>query len=92
MENKVVQPFPQYLSKPIQVLWFETDELILGLFFLVLALVYGKLMWVIFFASQYFYISTKKRKPRGYLKHLLYMLGLAKMQGYPDYWQKDFHE
>jgi len=47
--------FPQYLSKPIQVLWFETDELILFVFTLTLALLYGKIMWLIFLVTQYFY-------------------------------------
>ena len=28
-ENNFTHRFPQYLSKPIQVLWFETDELII---------------------------------------------------------------
>jgi type IV conjugative transfer system protein TraL len=92
MDNSYIQRFPQYLTKPIQVLWFETDELILGLFFFMLALLYGKLMWIVFFASQYLYITTKKRKPRGYLKHLLYLIGFARLQHYPDFWQKEFHE
>lgn len=92
IKNNLTQPFPQYLSKPIQVLWFETDELVLGMFFFILALVYGKFMWLLFFGSQYYYIRTKKKKPRGYLKHLLYVLGLVKMKNYPDYLQKDFHE
>ncbi|KAB2890787.1 MAG: type IV conjugative transfer system protein TraL [Desulfobulbaceae bacterium] len=91
-KNSLTQPFPQYLSKPIQVLWFETDELVLGMFFFVLALVYGKFMWLLFFGSQYFYIRTKKKKPRGYLKHLLYVLGLIKMKNYPEFLQKEYHE
>ena len=92
MNNKLIQPFPQYLSKPIQVLWFESDELILSMFFFMLALIYGNLMWPIFFVSQYFYVRTKKKKPRGYLKHLLYVLGLTKLSNYPDFWVREFHE
>ncbi len=37
--NNFPHRFPQYLSKPIQVLWFETDELILFVFTLTLALI-----------------------------------------------------
>jgi type IV conjugative transfer system protein TraL len=84
--------FPQYLSKPFQVLWFEVDELVLFLFFLTLALLYGKLMWVVFLVSQYSYTKIKRSQARGFLKHVLYILGLVKMTRYPDYFQQEFHE
>ena len=35
--------FPQYLSRPFQVLWFEVDELAIFLFTLTVALIYGGL-------------------------------------------------
>jgi len=90
--NNFTKSFPQYLSKPIQVLWFETDELILFVFTLTLALIYGKIMWLIFLLTQYFYTRTKRLKPRGFLKHILYMLGLIKLKNYPDYFEREFHE
>ena len=86
------QSFPQYLSKPVQVLWFEPDELILFMFTLTLALIYGKFMWLVFLVTQFFYSRTKRLKPRGFLKHLLYLIGLIKIQNYPDYFQREFHE
>jgi type IV conjugative transfer system protein TraL len=88
----ITRKFPQYLSKPFQVLWFEVDELVLCLFFLTLALLYGKLMWVVFLVSQYFYTKTKRSQARGFLKHVLYVFGLIKMKNYPDYFQQEFHE
>jgi type IV conjugative transfer system protein TraL len=88
----ITRKFPQYLSKPFQVLWFEMDELVLCLFFLTLALLYGKLMWVVFLVSQYFYTKTKRSQARGFLKHVLYVFGLIKMKNYPDYFQQEFHE
>jgi type IV conjugative transfer system protein TraL len=88
----IARKFPQYLSKPFQVLWFEVDELVLFLFFLTLALLYGKLMWVIFLVSQYSYTKTKRSQARGFLKHILYVFGLIKMKNYPDYFQQEFHE
>ncbi len=91
-ENNLTQKFPQYLSKPIQILWFETDELILFVFTLTLALIYGKIMWIVFLVTQYFYTRTKRLKPRGFLKHILYLLGLIKIKNYPDYFQREFHE
>jgi hypothetical protein len=68
------------------------DELVLCLFFLTLALLYGKLMWVVFLVSQYFYTKTKRSQARGFLKHVLYVFGLIKMKNYPDYFQQEFHE
>lgn len=91
-ENNFIKRFPQYLSKPFQILWFEIDELVIFLFTLTLALIYGKLMWIIFLAIQYFYTRTKKNKPRGFLKHILYVLGFIKMTNYPQYFQREFHE
>jgi len=88
----ITRKFPQYLSKPFQVPWFEVDELVLCLFFLTLALLYGKLMWVVFLVSQYFYTKTKRSQARGFLKHVLYVFGLIKMKNYPDYFQQEFHE
>lgn len=90
--NSFTHRFPQYLSKPIQVLWFESDELILFVFTLTLALIYGKIMWLVFLVTQYFYTRTKRLKPRGFLKHILYMFGLIQMKNYPEYFQREFHE
>ena len=90
--NSFSQRFPQYLSKPFQILWFEVDELVIFLFSLTLALIYGKLMWIVFLAVQYFYTRTKRTKSRGFLKHVLYLLGFLKMKHYPEYFQREFHE
>jgi len=86
------RPFPQYLSNPIQVLWFESDELAVIVFCFILAMLYGDLFWLLLFVGPYTYSRTKKAKPRGYLFHLLYMIGLIKMRGYPDYFEQSFHE
>jgi type IV conjugative transfer system protein TraL len=88
----IARKFPQYLSKPFQILWFEVDELVLFLFFLTLSLLYGKLMWIVFLISQYSYTKTKRSQARGFLKHVLYVFGLVKMNHYPDYFQQEFHE
>lgn len=84
--------FPQYLSKPIQVLWFEIDELVIFLFTLTVALIYGGITWLLFVASQVLYTRTKRKNARGFLKHILYMLGLLDMKNYPEYFEKEFHE
>lgn len=91
-DNNFSHRFPQYLSRPIQILWFETDELVLGLFTLTLALIYGNIMWLVFLVSQYLYTRTKRKNARGFLKHLLYALGLIQINGYPPYFEREFHE
>jgi type IV conjugative transfer system protein TraL len=91
-ENSIIKKFPQYLSKPFQVLWFEVDELVIFLFSLTFALIYGKIMWLVFVLTQYFYTRTKRKKPRGFFKHILYVLGFVKMKNYPEYFQREFHE
>lgn len=90
--SELNKSFPQYLGKPIQVLWFELDELIIFIFTLTLALIYGGLMWIIFIGVQWFYTRTKRKHAKGFLKHILYMLGLLEMKNYPEYFEKEFHE
>ena len=92
MAGSSTRTFPQYLSRPFQVLWFEMDELAIFLFTLTVALVYGGLAWIAFVAIQYAYIRTKRQKPRGFLKHLLYVGGLLRMRNCPEYFQQEFHE
>ena len=92
MAGSSSRKFPQYLSRPFQVLWFEVDELAIFLFTLTVALVYGGLAWIAFVAIQYAYIRTKRQKPRGFLKHLLYVGGLLRMRNCPEYFQQEFHK
>ena len=92
MAGSSSRKFPQYLSRPFQVLWFEVDELAIFLFTLTIALVYGGLAWIAFVAIQYFYTRTKRSKPRGFLKHILYVCGFLQMKNYPGYFHQEFHE
>lgn len=87
------QRFPRYLSSPFQVLWFETDELGIIFFFLLLALVFGGWWsWVLLFAGPYVYTKVKKKYPRGFLRHTMYFLGLVNLPGYPSAFAKTFRE
>lgn len=92
MAGSSSRKFPQYLSRPFQVLWFEVDELAIFLFTLTVALVYGGMAWIAFVAIQYFYTRTKRSKPRGFLKHVLYVCGFLQMKNYPGYFHQEFHE
>ncbi len=84
--------FPQYLSAPFQVLWFESDDLVIALIFYVLALLYGGVFWLLIAGGPYAYSSVKKRYPRGFLKHSLYFMGLVRMRGYPEFFETEFYE
>jgi hypothetical protein len=92
MSESTQRPFPQYLSAPFQILWYESDELALFMCFLVLALMYGTLFWLLLPAGPYAYSRIKRKKPRGFLFHLLYMAGLVRMRNYPSYFEKEFAE
>jgi type IV conjugative transfer system protein TraL len=82
--------FPQYLSSPFQVLWFETDELGIIFLFLTVGLIYGGWSWLLLLAGPYAYSRLKHKYPRGFLRHLLYFMGLISMKGYPSYFEKEF--
>jgi type IV conjugative transfer system protein TraL len=92
MSDDVKRAFPQYLSNPFQILWYESDELALFMFFLMLALMYGSVFWFFLFAGPYIYSRIKRQKPRGFLCHLLYMAGIIRMKNYPGYFEKEFFE
>jgi len=92
MSDEAKRVFPQYLSAPFQILWYESDELALFMFFLMLALIYGGLFWLFLLVGPYIYSRFKRQKPRGFLCHLLYMAGLVRMKNYPSYFQKEFIE
>lgn len=92
MPDDVRRAFPQYLSAPFQILWYESDELALFMFFLMLALMYGTIFWPLLIAGPYIYSRIKRRRPRGFLCHLLYMAGFVRMRNYPSYFEKEFCE
>ena len=92
-DNNFTHRFPQYLSKPIQVLWFETDELIIcclhphpG--------PYLRQNHVACFSGHpiFLYPDQDDQNPEGFSKHILYMFGFIQMKNYPEYFQREFHE
>jgi len=89
MEEKV----PQYLSSPIQVFWFEADELVVILFAFMIAVVFGGFIgWGVFFVTPWAYSRSKRKYPSSFLKHLVYFSGLKVIEGYPNAFEKDFNE
>jgi len=88
MERK----FPRYLSSPYQILMFEIDEIMVIFFNIVFWLIFGNFFLITLFLCPYFYSKAKKKYPRGFLKHLLFYIGLIKLNGYPLFFEKEFIE
>jgi len=88
MKKKV----PQYLSSPYQLLWFETDDLVVMIVFFVLALMFGGWLWVMMFVVPFIYGKVKHGYSRGFIKHLMYFSGLVSIKNYPGFWDSFFVE
>ncbi|RLD98232.1 MAG: conjugal transfer protein TraL [Aquificota bacterium] len=84
--------FPQYLSSPIQVLWFEADELSIILLSFMAASILKGYFWLMVIVAPFFYSRYKLRYPRGFLKHMLYLSGLKDLKVYPTAFHKEFLE
>lgn len=85
--------FPAHLGAPLQVLFWETDDLLLMMMAFILAMVTDE--WYCY-ASIFFvpmlYGRLKRNRPKGFLRHLLYYSGFLTMKGYPIYFDRDFRE
>lgn len=83
---------PLWLGSPMQMLWWETDEVIVIMTCLSAAVLVGGWAWLALLVGPFGYIRLKKAYPRGYLKHMLYFAGVAKFDGYPSHFEKKFSE
>lgn len=52
--------FPQYLNRPLQVLWWETDDLIMMMMAFFIALVFGGWTWLLVLVVPITYGRMKK--------------------------------
>lgn len=83
---------PQYLHRPVQILWFASDEFILVLSTIFVATIVGGLIgWALILALLLF-IPWKRSKPRGFLPHLAWRCGLVSFPHYPGPTQARFFE
>ena len=87
-----MERFPQYLSSPMQVLWWESDEVAIILTLLAMALVFGGIFWIVMFAGSGLYSGVKKKYPKGFLKHMIYFSGMKDLKHYPSAFQSKFSE
>ena len=88
----MVRDYPQYLSSPLQVLWFEIDTLVIILLGFLLGNVMGGWWWISLFVLPAIFEALKKNQARGFLKHSLYYLGIIEFKNYPSYFDNEFSE
>ncbi len=84
---------PQYLNDPLQILWFESDDLVI---FLILYFCTNHLsgwsgLLCLGFCA-YGYMRLKKRGGRGFLRHILYIFGLLELKNMPHSFVTQFSE
>lgn len=84
---------PIFLNRPMAVLWFESDELIIGLltFYITLLSGGGILLFLPVIAFSY-YKKVKKKSGRGLLRHIPHMLAFKSFQGFPHSYVTEFME
>ncbi len=88
----MAERFPQYLSAPVQVLWFESDELAMIIFFFLTASIFHGVLWILFLLGPMLYSRLKAKYPSGFLKHMLYFSGIKKLKHYPEAFANAFSE
>jgi len=85
--------FPKYLHKPLMILWFELDEfMVICVGFTLCLMKTGLWHWFLFPVFVWYYMHIKRNNARGFLKHFFYFLGLFRIHGYPEYFEKEFAE
>lgn len=83
---------PQYLHLPLQFLWFDSEEIMLIVVIYLAVMIFGMYFGAIGIAGLLYYMRIKRNKPRGYLGHLMYSIGLFKLDGCSNPFAKRFHE
>ncbi|MDO9566372.1 MAG: type IV conjugative transfer system protein TraL [Candidatus Desulfaltia sp.] len=84
--------FPQYLASPLQVLWFEGDDLAIMLISFVIASVFHGFWWLLIIVGPWLYIKTKRKYPQSFLKHMMYFSGIKTLKYYPIFFKDKFLE
>jgi type IV conjugative transfer system protein TraL len=83
---------PQYLHQPIKILWLDLDEVVLINILFMFALIFGNVFWLLLIVVPYVVSKMKKNKPRGFLRHYLYKIGVIDFKKAPPYFEKKFTE
>lgn len=84
---------PRYLHLPIQILWFDVEDLGLIVVCYTLAMIVDS--WYaapIVVLVPYLFRTAKADKPRGFLRHALYAYGFQPLRRYPSPQVREFFE
>lgn len=86
--------FPRYFDSPIQVLFWEIDEILPFFVMALIGLFLGGFLWClgIGIILSWCIIKYKKNLPTGFMGNLFYIAGLRSIKGYPSYLENDFRE
>lgn len=84
--------FPQYLSAPMQFMWFDSDTAFLVVVFLMIGIIFGGWSLSLCIVVPYLYAKVKKKYSSSFLIHLFYFTGFKKMSYYPTFFENEFQE
>lgn len=73
---------PQYLHRPVQILWFGSDEFVLVMSSVFVAAIVGGLIGWMLIGALLLFLPWKRSKARGFLPHLAWRWGLVKFRNY----------
>src|SRR3546814_436532 len=82
-EGSMDERLPQYLHKPVQILWFRSDEFVLVVTTIFVAVIVGGLVGWAFIAALLLFLPWKRAQPRGFLAHLAWPWGMLHFRHYP---------
>lgn len=83
---------PQYLHRPVQILWFDSQEFIVVMSVIFVAVIVGGIIGWALIGALLLFIPWKRTKPRGFIPHLAWRWGLARFRNYPGPTQTRFFE
>jgi hypothetical protein len=84
---------PRNLHKPMQILWFDMNEVYVIVFFYLVSMIASQ--FVVYLISPplaYLFIAEYRNSNRGFLYQIGYNLGLINFKGYPEALSKNFSE
>ena len=84
---------PRYLHLPVQILWFDIEEIGLIIVCYTLAMIIDSWYAAPFVVLvPWIFKTVKAEKPRGFLRHALLAYGFQSLRGYPSPQIRAFHE
>jgi len=88
----VDERLPQYLHKPVQILWFASDEFVMVITTIFVATILGGALGWALVAGLLLFVPWLRTKPRGFIPHLAWRWGLVSFRHYPGPTQTRFFE